>query len=41
MSGLSDRLVGYTAIHNNIKRLEKWADRNLLQFNKRKDKVLH
>lgn len=39
--GAADRPVGCAAIHNDLKRLEKWADRNLLQFNKGKSKVLH
>lgn len=27
--------------HRDLGRLEKWANRNPLQFNTRKDKVLH
>lgn len=37
--GAADRPVGCAATHNDLKRLEKWADRN--QFNKGKSKVLH
>lgn len=37
--GAADRPVGCAAIHNDLKRLEKWADRNLLQFNEEKGKA--
>ncbi|GAB0203569.1 methylenetetrahydrofolate reductase [Grus japonensis] len=32
---------GHAAIQRNFNRLEKWANRNLMQFNKGKSKVLH
>lgn len=38
---MADRPVGCAAIYNDFKKLEKGADRNILQFNKGKCKVLH
>lgn len=39
--GVIDTPEGFAAIHKELKRLEKWADRNFVQFSKRKCKVLH
>ena len=38
--GVVDTPDGCAAIHKGINRLEKWADRNLMEFNKGKCKVL-
>jgi len=32
---------GHAAIQRDLNRLEKWADRNLMQLKKDKSKVLH
>jgi len=38
---MADTPDGCAASHRDPERLESWADRNLMQFNKRKRKVLH
>ncbi|KAK4829110.1 hypothetical protein QYF61_002148 [Mycteria americana] len=40
LGGMADMPVGCAAIQRDFNRLEKWADKNLLKFNK-KCKVLH
>lgn len=41
LSGVNDRPEGWDAIPSYLHRLEKWADENLMSFNKMKYKVLH
>lgn len=38
---MADTLEDCAAIQRSLKRLKKWADRNLMQLNKEKCKVLH
>lgn len=37
---MTDRSGGHAASQRNLDRLEKWADRNLVEFNKAKFKML-
>ena len=41
LGGLADIAEGCTAMQRDLNRLLKWAERNLVQFKERKDKVLH
>ena len=41
LGGVADAPEGHAAIQRDLDRLEKWADRNLMQYNKGKYKVLH
>lgn len=41
LGGAADMPVGHTAIHRDLNRLEKWAGKNVMYFNKGKCKVLH
>ena len=40
LRGVVDRPEGHAAIQRDLNRLDKWADRNLVKFNKGKFKVL-
>ncbi|KAK4828882.1 hypothetical protein QYF61_001440 [Mycteria americana] len=40
LGGVADMPEGHTAIQRDLNRLEEWANRNVMQFNK-KSKVLH
>ncbi|KAK4806752.1 hypothetical protein QYF61_005548 [Mycteria americana] len=40
VGGVADMPEGYATIQSDLDRLEKWADRNLMQFYKGKGKVL-
>lgn len=40
LCGVADKQEGCAAIHWDLDRLEKWADRNLMNLNKVKYKVL-
>ncbi|KAK4829973.1 hypothetical protein QYF61_008104 [Mycteria americana] len=41
LGGVADTPEGHAAIQRDLNRVEKWADRNLMKFNKEKSKVLH
>ena len=41
LGGVADTLEGHAAIQRDLNRQEKWADRNLTNFNQEKCKVLH
>lgn len=41
MGGLDDIPEGSAAIQKNLNRLEKWADRNLINLDKKRHKILH
>lgn len=40
LRGVAETSKGYTSLYSDLKRLEKWADRNLINFNKQKCEVL-
>ncbi|PKU38655.1 rna-directed dna polymerase from mobile element jockey-like [Limosa lapponica baueri] len=41
LGGVADKPEGCAAIQMDLNRMEKWANRNLMKFNKEKCKVLH
>ncbi|PKU30795.1 rna-directed dna polymerase from mobile element jockey-like [Limosa lapponica baueri] len=41
LGGVADTPEGHAVIQRNLDRLEKWSDRNLMQFTKGKYQFLH
>ena len=41
LGGVADKPEGCVAIQRHLNRLEKWADRSLMEFNRGKRQVLH